>query len=241
MTLPTSGALSLNAIHVEAGGSSGTQVSLNDEDIRDMALVLSNGSNSFNSYYGGKRAFARDIVVGFGNINNAETQYDPASVTRTRGYSDGEFSNRTPATYGTLGVGSTQYNSESNPLATPITGIGQDYIDGKRVSNVMATVSSTTSSSTHTSSSVIFRVSDDDMNTNTPNDDNAFKRLSIGGHVFARSAATYSGFSGGTTNQDVQWIWTHTFSPAQSFTNDSVAIQPFTAVGTSSRLVVAAT
>ena len=33
MALPTSGALSLNAIHVEAGGTSGTTASLNDSDI----------------------------------------------------------------------------------------------------------------------------------------------------------------------------------------------------------------
>lgn len=237
MTLPTSGALSLDAIHVEAGGSTGTQVSLNDQDIRDIALVNSNESNSFNSYYGGKRAFVMSIVVGFGNINNPETQYDPASVTRTRGYSDGEFSNRTPSTYGTLGG----INSESNPFATPIQGIGQDYIDGKRVCNFDCSVLSTTSTSTHTTSTLIFRVSDDDMNTNTPNDNNAFKRLSINGTVFARSAASYSSFSGGTPNQDVQWTWTHTFSPAQSFTNDSVAVPPFTAVGTTSRGVVAAT
>ena len=64
---------------------------------------------------------------------------------------------------------------------------------------------------------------------------------SINGTVFARSAASYSSFSGGTPNQDVQWTWTHTFSPAQSFTNDSVAVPPFTAVGTTSRGVVAAT
>ena len=38
MALPTSGALSLNAIHIEAGGSSGTQASLNDADIR-LSLI----------------------------------------------------------------------------------------------------------------------------------------------------------------------------------------------------------
>ena len=33
MPLPSSGSISLNQIHVEAGGSSGTQCSLNDSDI----------------------------------------------------------------------------------------------------------------------------------------------------------------------------------------------------------------
>tara|TARA_B100000214_G_scaffold354277_1_gene311028 strand:+ start:76 stop:789 length:714 start_codon:yes stop_codon:yes gene_type:complete len=237
MTLQTSGAISLNDIHVEAGGSSGTQVSLNDQDIRDIALVNSNESNSFNSYYGGKRAFVMSIGVGFGNITNPETQYNPATVTRTRGYSDGEFSNRTPSTFGTIGG----VNSQSNSAARPVFLQGQDYIDNKRVCNIMCSAVSTTSSSTHTTSSVILRVSKDNQATNTPNDDNAFKRLSINGTVFARSAASYSGFSGASPNQDVQWIWTHTYSPAQSFTNNSVAIPPFTAVGTTSRGVLAAT
>ncbi len=37
MALQTSGAISLNDLHIEAGGTSGTQVSLNDSDIRAVA------------------------------------------------------------------------------------------------------------------------------------------------------------------------------------------------------------
>ena len=36
MALPTSGALSLDAINIEAGGSTGTTCSLNDTDIRGL-------------------------------------------------------------------------------------------------------------------------------------------------------------------------------------------------------------
>lgn len=36
MPLQTSGAISLNDIHVEAGGTSGTQASINDADIRAL-------------------------------------------------------------------------------------------------------------------------------------------------------------------------------------------------------------
>ena len=52
MTLPSSGAISLNQIHVEAGGSSGTQASLNDADIRGMVGKGSGAQNRFNDYYG---------------------------------------------------------------------------------------------------------------------------------------------------------------------------------------------
>ena len=51
MPLPGSGAISLNQIHIEAGGSSGTTASMNDADIRDMIGIGSGASNSFNEYY----------------------------------------------------------------------------------------------------------------------------------------------------------------------------------------------
>ena len=51
MTIPSSGAISLNQLHIEAGGSSGSQVSMNDTDVRDMVLAASSTQNSFNTYY----------------------------------------------------------------------------------------------------------------------------------------------------------------------------------------------
>ena len=51
MPLPGSGQISLNQIHVEAGGSSGTQASMNDSDIRAMIGKGSGAQNSFNEYY----------------------------------------------------------------------------------------------------------------------------------------------------------------------------------------------
>lgn len=52
MALQTSGAISLNDIHVEAGGTSGTTVSLNDEDIRGLISKTSGASMSFSEWYG---------------------------------------------------------------------------------------------------------------------------------------------------------------------------------------------
>ena len=59
MALPTSGALSLNAIHVEAGGTSGTTASLNDSDIRGLTAAAGKTINStlgtnidFGDFYG---------------------------------------------------------------------------------------------------------------------------------------------------------------------------------------------
>ena len=52
MALQTSGAISLNDIHVEAGGTTGTQASINDSDIRDMISKSSGAQMSFSEWYG---------------------------------------------------------------------------------------------------------------------------------------------------------------------------------------------
>lgn len=52
MPLQSSGAISLNQIHVEAGGTSGTQASINDADIRGLIDKASGVQMSFSEWYG---------------------------------------------------------------------------------------------------------------------------------------------------------------------------------------------
>ena len=52
MAIPGSGAISLNDFHVEAGGSSGTQCSINDSDIRGLIGKSSGAQMSFSEWYG---------------------------------------------------------------------------------------------------------------------------------------------------------------------------------------------
>ena len=52
MALPTQGAISLNAIHVEAGGGSTTTCSINDADIRQLISSTAGTSVSFSGFYG---------------------------------------------------------------------------------------------------------------------------------------------------------------------------------------------
>ncbi len=57
MTLPSFGVpLSLNQIHVEVGGTSGTTVSLNETDVRGLISKGLNASNSISDYYGASSA-----------------------------------------------------------------------------------------------------------------------------------------------------------------------------------------
>lgn len=52
MALPSSGQITLDQIHVEAGGTSGTQAALNDSDIRGLISASSASEIEFADYYG---------------------------------------------------------------------------------------------------------------------------------------------------------------------------------------------
>lgn len=55
MALPTSGAINLNQIHVEAGGTSETACFLNDADIRALINKASEAQADFADYYGARK------------------------------------------------------------------------------------------------------------------------------------------------------------------------------------------
>jgi len=70
MALPSSGAISLNQMHVEVGGASGTQASLNDADIRGLISKSSGVQMAFNEWYGASNVvqYSAPIVVGSQNF-----------------------------------------------------------------------------------------------------------------------------------------------------------------------------
>lgn len=57
MALQTSGAISLNDIHVEAGDPSGTSVSINNANVRDLIGKASQTQMSFNEWYGASASY----------------------------------------------------------------------------------------------------------------------------------------------------------------------------------------
>jgi hypothetical protein len=52
MALPTSGPLSIDDIHIEAGGASGSLAGLNNEDIRDLIGKASGETSTISEFYG---------------------------------------------------------------------------------------------------------------------------------------------------------------------------------------------
>ena len=77
MALPSTGPLSLNQIHIEAGGSSGTLCSLNDADIRGIINKSVNTSNAISEYRGQSSQF----VLTSGGTVNGQAQRKQISVS----------------------------------------------------------------------------------------------------------------------------------------------------------------
>lgn len=91
MTTPASGAISLNQLHTEAGGTSGAQVSINDADVRRLKDGSSGASSAFNSFYSKTRyvvtcasgTSGSSSVTGYKSSTPAVGSRSPTSLTWT--------------------------------------------------------------------------------------------------------------------------------------------------------------
>ena len=105
MALPASGTLSLNEIHIEAGGTTATEAGINDADIRGLISKSSGTAMSFNEWYGASAfltltAQSNTIVNNFSSSITATTPSfaagDIALVTIFRLYTSGGAYPTTP-------------------------------------------------------------------------------------------------------------------------------------------------
>ena len=69
MALQNSGQISLNDIHLEAGGASGSQAGINDTDIRGLISKGSGAQMSFSEWYGAANVFSLTISSNVANAN----------------------------------------------------------------------------------------------------------------------------------------------------------------------------
>lgn len=74
MALQSSGAISLNEIHVEAGGNTGTQASINDSDIRGLIGKSSGTQMSFNEWYGASSSVTMTSAAQINSQDNQKEQ-----------------------------------------------------------------------------------------------------------------------------------------------------------------------
>ena len=128
MALPSSGAISLNQIHVEVGGASGTQASINDADIRALIGKGSGVQMSFSEWYG---ASASDVNIQFnggtyysgGKFASTQTGVSPSTYTPTLG----SFSDSTVTTPVGTRTFTMIFSQSGGILPSNIVAIAGDY------------------------------------------------------------------------------------------------------------------
>ena len=167
MALPTSGALTLDQIHVEAGGSSGTTASLNDSDIRGLNAGAGRTINStlgtnidFADFYGASGASFSAITMVVGDVTET-TQGYVNNVGTDRGF------------VASSSTGSMSPTSDSNFLGGAT--VTRLFMDGDS-NNIQGTTSI-----------LRLRVS----TASVANSNSSFTSLTIDGTTVQRSTATY--------------------------------------------------
>ena len=110
MALQSSGAISLNQIHVEAGGTSGSNASINDADIRALINKASGATMSFSEWYGASATWTSTMTVG--NQMIAKIQNYGYLVSIIHNY--GSLSDTTIDTFGNRTITGFYWNSLNN-------------------------------------------------------------------------------------------------------------------------------
>ena len=135
MALPTSGNLTLNQIHVEAGGSSGSACTLNDTDIRGLnaasgyTIPTTSGSAiEIGDFYGASQTLSFVINNGSGAYTGGG-----ASQYRTAGWAIPGFHSKITTNLGSISSGSTSSsafggNAVASAYATHHNLTGNVYI-----------------------------------------------------------------------------------------------------------------
>lgn len=204
MATPSSGAISLDQINVEAGGSSGSTISINDAQIRFLDSKSANATSSFDDFYGIEAAggimSVGGTVVGTQTTSNYVTTF---TTTANRGFIDSTSSS----------IGSITNDTFSNFLGGNEINVFRNFT--RR--------SSTSGSATITGPNLNLYASYG-TGTVAPNTNASFTKMLINETSFDRSAATYSN---NVFSQQAQWSWslTHTI-----VTSTSTADPPFPAV-----------
>tara|TARA_R100000329_G_C7595039_1_gene210978 strand:+ start:209 stop:871 length:663 start_codon:yes stop_codon:yes gene_type:complete len=212
MALPTSGALSLNALHVEAGGTSGTTCSFNDSDIRGLTAASGKTINStlgtqidFNNFYGASAGLtSATVTTGYNVFQLIGYDY------RYRGY----FKTQ---------LGSISSFGSISPTSPVFSGIA----NGNELTRiyVLGVVSVGSGATLSIGNRRILMHFDDTYTINNNNSD-AFTSVNINGTTFNRSDGT---FSYNSSNAIYQWYWDE--STGGNVADNSSAIAPFPAVG----------
>jgi|TARA_R110000823_G_scaffold208969_1_gene339274 hypothetical protein len=98
MALQGSGAISLDDMHVEVGGTTGSNATINDADIRGLISKTAGASMAFNEWYGASALTPRIVffggVIAGGDNTNVMEYVNPASTGNATDFGDLESTKR---------------------------------------------------------------------------------------------------------------------------------------------------
>ena len=186
MALPASGnSLSLNQMHIEVGGTSGTLCSLNDSDIRGLISKSSGATMAFNEWFGASASVADFSTT----LTSGHT-----SQTTTIGYSS--YVN---AAKGFLTTSASQpmFGNSTNNMGSLSSTSNTNYFGGNTIHGL-----SMLGTTTSTTGTIYLYVA----TLNISNSDTSFKEVVINGTTYTRSSATYgSNTYGGFAYSSWNW------------------------------------
>ena len=204
MATPSSGTISLDQMNVEAGGSSGSTVSMNDSQIRFLDSKSANATSSFNDFYG-IEAGGGIMSVGGSFTSSTETVNYQVVTTRV-------------AVRGFFGSGNSASNHGSLTNTTISNFLGGNTIF--RFRNFSRTKTNTSPIGPELRLAVTYA-----GGTAPPNSNTSFTKMLINETTFNRSDATYTNSSGAL---QAQWTWSHTHTIVTSTSSNDPPFPPIT-------------
>lgn len=125
MTLPSSGSISLNQMHIEVGGSSGSTVSINDSDIRALIGKGSGATMSFSEWYGAS-SFTAETQLVITPANSGIKFSSPSFSTYTSGIVAGTLGSASDNVI-TLDQGQSAYFHQVSASSFMVIGVTMDF------------------------------------------------------------------------------------------------------------------
>ena len=129
MPLQNSGQISLNDLHVEAGGTSGTEASMNDSDIRGLLNAAANSQMTFSGFYGASsQIWSVNVTIGGWAFKTTSYRGYGADLLGTvqGSISDGtiDFINNGNATPSLVNINQASFVFTANNVGTDTTNTG---------------------------------------------------------------------------------------------------------------------
>lgn len=195
MALQSSGPISLDDIHVEVGGTTGTTVSINDTDVRNLISSTPGTQVSFDDYYGAVSSiWSVQVLTGTSTYRGILNTSSPSSLPIT-------YVNSATITDDTFDPVAGQGIASTATLSTPAA--IRDFFSQPTGSNTFLSIWSVTTLSNAGFSSLTSRGTGGDTHSETINRTDASFTFN--------SSSLYS-----------RWTWnsTNTFFPAFATTYD---------------------